>query len=294
MTRAAIPTPEQIIYEFHNRGYVVLQGLITTNVISSVILELEAWVNMRAQELLDAGKISDSCELESFDHRLASLQRQCAEDQIVGQTLRQELHWPGMFGLFFHTQLLNIVESIVGPEVRLYPNYSIRPKLPRHAPTKVLWHQDAAYTSSGAHGSDAQAGDQTAEQLRMVNLWTPLVRARVANGCMKFIPRSHKVGIVPHRWREHYLEITPEVLQPYLQDAIDIECDPGDVALFSNLLFHMGQDNVTDTVRWSADWRYQDATQSTMRADRGHLARSREYPDEVVQSAEHWAKLSFV
>ncbi len=84
------------------------------------------------------------------------------------------------------------------------------------------------------------------------------------------------------------------MLEPRLAEAVDVECDPGDVVLFSNLLFHMGQDNMSDTVRWSADWRYQDATQSTMRSQRGHLARSKANPDQVVQSARQWAQLSFV
>ncbi|MBL4575277.1 MAG: hypothetical protein JKY51_04150, partial [Opitutaceae bacterium] len=48
-----------------------------------------------------------------------------------------------------------------------------------------------------------------------------------------------------------------------------------------------------DTVRWSCDWRYQDATQSTIRENQGHLALSKIHPNKVVRSAEQWARLSF-
>ena len=75
--------------------------------------------------------------------------------------------------------------------------------------------------------------------------------------------------------------------------TVDVVCDPGDVVLFSNMLFHCGQPNVTSTVRWSLDWRYQDASQSTLRRQHGHLARSRTHPDRVVRDGEHWANLMF-
>jgi hypothetical protein len=59
------------------------------------------------------------------------------------------------------------------------------------------------------------------------------------------------------------------------------------------MLFHQGLPNRSDRVRWSMDWRYQDAIQSTMRQTQGHLARSRLHPDQVVKSAEDWAGRCF-
>ena len=127
----------------------------------------------------------------------------------------------------------------------------------------------------------------------MVNVWAPLVPAREENGCMQFVPGTHRLGVVPHEQRKHYLEIREDHLQPRLGDAVSIELDPGDVVLFHNLLFHSGLPNRSDQVRWSLDWRYQDATQPTMRSHHGHLARSRRQPGAVVGSAEEWAGLTF-
>ncbi len=287
-------TAEQFIDEFDERGFVIVRNLLEIEVVAGAVAELEAWVERRAHQWHAEGLIEDVCDNEPFGRRLACLHQQFADASLASGTLRRELHWPGMFGLFFHPGVLDLAALILGPEVRLYPNYSIRPKLPQHEPSKVLWHQDAGYTQSGLHGSDANAGELRADQLRMVNVWSPLVPARVANGCMKFVPGSHKLGLVAHERREYYLEIARQDLDPHLGAAVDIECDPGDVVLFSNMIFHMGQDNNTNEVRWSADWRYQDATQSTLRSERGHLARSLAHPDEIVRSAAQWAQLSFV
>jgi ectoine hydroxylase-related dioxygenase (phytanoyl-CoA dioxygenase family) len=110
---------------------------------------------------------------------------------------------------------------------------------------------------------------------------------------MQFVPGTHKMGVVDHVHREFYLEIVESELKPRLDSAVDVICNPGDVVLFSNLLFHRGQPNVTQTVRWSADWRYQDATQPTLRVTEGHMARSKAHPEKIVKSADEWRSLVF-
>lgn len=282
---------EETIATFHEKGYVIIPNLIEPSVIDGVRKEMDQWVDNLANRLHDEGNISELHTDAPFENRLHKIFAQCIE--LAPTSIRRELHLPGMYGLFFHPKLLEIIQLLLGPEIRLYPNYTVRPKLPNHEGTKVLWHQDAAYTKTGAHGDDANAKDTSVEALRMVNIWSPLVPARPENGCMQIIPGTHTLDIVPHENKKHYLEITEEALRPYIKDAIDAICDPGDIILFSNLLFHCGQSNVSDTVRWSCDWRYQDATQSTKRDAKGHLAASKTLPEQVVQNADQWAKLSF-
>ena len=281
----------QIQDEFSAKGYVILRGFFESRVVEAARREIEHWVDREASQFMANGTIDQLHEKAPFETRLIRLVESGAPSR---KTIRQELHLPGMFGLFFHRALLDVVEIFLGPEIRLYPNYSVRPKLPDDPMTQVLWHQDAGYTASGQHGRDTSAGGMTEDQLRMINIWTPLVPARPENGCMQFIPGTHKLGIVPHVDRGHYLEIVEDALKPYLDDALDIAVDPGDVVLFSNLLFHMGQPNKSPTIRWSCDWRYQDARQSTMHAERGHIARSRSSPESAVKSADQWAEQMFV
>ena len=277
---------------FDTDGYAVLRGLLPPAVLQGVRADLEAWVEGQAQELREAGAAGDAHADAPFEVRLARLF--AGRMERAPKSLRRELHWAGMFGLFFHAPLLDVVERLLGtPEIRLYPNYTVRPKFPEDPATEVLWHQDAGYTASGQHGRDEAAGEVTVEALRMVNVWAPLVPARRANGCMQFVPGTHRVGLARHERREHYLEIAAQDLARHGAGAVDMECDPGDVIVFSNMLYHRGLPNATDTIRWSCDWRYQDAAQSTMRAERGHLARSAAHPDDVVASAAQWTALEF-
>ena len=267
---------------FDRDGYVILKAFLASTVIEGVREELDVLVDRQAERLLALERIKDPFRHAPFETRIARLFEHCME--LAPTSFRPELHGPRLFDLFFHPRLLDVAEWLLGPEVRLYPNYTARPKFPEWKGTLVLWHQDGGYTAQGADG---------VETLRMLNVWAPLVPATEENGCMQFVPGTHKLGIVPHEKREYYLEISQEELDPRLGQAVSIEVDPGDVVLFHNLMFHCGLPNRTRKVRWSMDWRYQDATQPTMRTHRGHMARSGKAPENVVSNRKDWAERKF-
>jgi len=285
----SVKVASELKRQFDDQGYVILRNVIDKSVISSVRRELESVVDEIASGLRAMDHIDDLHENEPFEKRLIKLFEFAPE--LSPSQLRRNLHRSGFFGLFFNPDVLDLAEEIVGGEIRLYPNYTVRPKLPEDPKTLVLWHQDAAYTEVELKAGTSQ--DLTANDLRMVNVWSGLVPARPENGCMQFIPKTHKLGIVPHESRKYYLEIADSELKPRLKDVVDVITDPGDVVLFSNLLFHCGQPNRTSTIRWSCDWRYQDANQPTLRKENGQLARSTVQPASVVASPEQWAKLRF-
>ena len=105
-------------------------------------------------------------------------------------------------------------------------------------------------------------------QLRYVNCWTPFQTVNKHNGCMEFIPGTHKLGVVKHITVPpyDYLHIDFDLINPLLGagEGVDIEFDPGDVVLFHNLLFHQGQDNHSGNLPCNADFRYQDVHQDTI------------------------------
>lgn len=273
------PSPRNTGASFDEHGYVVLRSLLEPDVLAQARGAMEELVDREAEKLVRAGLITNTFQDAPFETRMKLLY---ADHPDKAPTYyRTELHLAGLYPLFFHPRLLDVVEAMLGPEIRLYPNYTARPKLPDHEATRVLWHQDGGYTGEGA------------QDLRMVNVWASLVPATVDNGCMQFVPGTHKLGMVAHEQRERYLEIAEAELAPRLKDAVNIEMNPGDVVLFNNLLFHQGLPNRSSSIRWSLDWRYQDATQPTLRDEHGHIARSRRKPSSVVQSAEQWASLTF-
>ena len=274
----------EFLRQFDVSGYVILKGLLDSQAIHAAQEAIGVLVEREAQELIKAGIISESFRDEPFESRMFRLYEKSLD--TAPASWRPELHLPGLFDVFFCAPLLDRVEAILGPEIRLYPNYAARIKLPEQR--LVLWHQDGGYTE---HWHKVSSGDVV--ELQMVNVWAPLVPARVENGCMQFVAGSHKLGLLPHEQREYYLKIPEEHIAPHAERIIDIELDPGDVVVFQNMLCHRNVPNRTQTVRWSLDWRYQLASQSTLRAEKGYIARSRKEPETAVHSASEWGRLSF-
>lgn len=279
------PIPD-LTAQFHDRGFVILRDYFPQSVVAAAREEMKTLVDEQARSLFRSGSITDLLENEPFETRLYKLYEGHTED--VEGSWRAVLHLEGMHDIFFDEGILDLVEALIGGEIRLYPNYTVRPKLPDHPETLVLWHQDGGYTE---HWHKHGHGDVS--DLRMVNTWTPLVPARVENGCMQFVPGTHGMPLFRHEQREHYLEIPSELIEPHSDQFVDMEVDPGDVIIFHNMLCHRGLPNHSQTIRWSVDWRYQDASQPTLRPQEGHLARSREDPSRSVKSATEWANLSF-
>jgi len=172
----------------------------------------------------------------------------------------------------------------------------------------VVWHQDAGLTGDGQPNTAPVEERNSAFGLgNLLNVWAPLVPVNVKNGCMEFVPCSHKLGVVKHvilKQVETDLQkpgayssgIDPEIIlsEDVGKRAVPIEANPGDVVVFSNFMFHRGLPNVSKGIRWSVDWRYQRTDQPTYRNEKGHVVWSRANLDTVVKSAEEWEKLSFV
>ncbi len=270
---------ESVITDFNENGFSILQGVLEPETLAAAKYECEALVEALARQRHAEQKLTKAYPDAPFETRLMRLYKSYPDENPT--IFRPELHREGFFSVFAHPVLLELASVILGPEIRLYPNYSVRPKLPENKRTEVLWHQDAGYTS------------KEADILRMMNVWTPLVPVNVENGCMEFIPGSHKWGVVPHEKDQYYLRIHDDYIEPVESEAVTIEIDPGDVVIFSNLLFHRGLPNRSSHIRWSLDFRYQDARQPTLRATQGHMLRSKVTPESVVKDAKAWAELEF-
>ena len=270
---------KEIIESFLEQGFAIIHDVLEDLCVEDLKHDCEILVDRLAKKRLEEGKLTDLFTDSPFENRLIRLFENSPNE--VPTIFRPELHLEGFYTLFAHPRLLEIAKQILGSEIRIYPNYSVRPKLPENKRTEVPWHQDAGYTSGNS------------EILRMMNVWTPLVPVNRRNGCMEFVPESHKNGVVRHNKDQYYLQIHNEALEPLIKRAIPIEINPKDVVIFSNLLFHRGLPNKSNHIRWSIDFRYQDATQSTLRSTAGHLLRSKVSPEKTVRGAAHWASLDF-
>ncbi|MBN62611.1 MAG: mitomycin antibiotic biosynthesis protein [Gemmatimonadetes bacterium] len=239
---------------YKERGYVVLEGVLSDDDLEPVIQDHIAIVDEKARALHAEGKIAQLCEGEPFETRLARLAAQLAGVEEtpeigfcpdIGATRRRDT-----FEFMRNKNLVDAIEPFIGPEITWNPVSHIRPKMPG---TDVMFHQDAVFTT------------QEAKDILQVTVWLPLVPATEENGCLQVMPGVHEERMV--YWT--YAADLPDV------EPVSLPMAKGDVLIMHKLTPHGSGPNKTDAVRWSMDLRYQKTGEPSPRP---------EWPSQIVRS----------
>ena len=142
-------------------------------------------------------------------------------------------------------RILDRVASVMGPDLLLW-NAGFFIKEP-HSRDIVSWHQDLTYW-----GLDNQAAE--------MSVWIALGDVTAANGAMRFVPGSHRGGLVAHRdtfadanQLSRGQEIAVEVDE---DEAVAVELKAGQISLHHGKLFHASGPNATSGRRIGLVFRY--------------------------------------
>ncbi len=290
------------LQQFAREGYLVVEGVLDpARDFPPIMAEYEEVLDGLARQLHAEGAISSLYADLPFPTRLSKI---CAE---TGRVFSQHFDFslpqngvqpdtpiftgPAMFRLLTNPALLDVVESVIGPEIFSCPVQHTRTKLPKWAlgsnpgnglVGKIPWHQDLGVLMPEA------------DESTILTVWIPMNEATVENGCMQVIPRSHSLG----KLFDHCpsgpggLAIPDTVLPP--GEPVILPMKPGSVLLMTQSTIHSSLDNVTqDQVRISFDLRYQPTGQPTGRpafAPAGFVARSKAHPETELRDPAIWRR----
>lgn len=143
-------------------------------------------------------------------------------------------------------RILDIAEQIIGPNIRLYTSQYVGK--PAFVGVPHAWHQDTSYWNTYAPA--------------YFSFWISLDGSDVENGCVHFIPGTHKLGMLPtvprklHQeafMQENYQETTPPWTVPTVEGAPDVHLDfsksvpailpPGSLSIHNALAVHTSAPN---------------------------------------------------
>ena len=268
---------------FDENGYLIVKQALTDADLDPVINEYEAHINRRAQQLHKEGKLSQLHAEQDFATRLASI---CQENKEIYPELDiMRLRGKAAFEFLGNDNLLDLVEDFVGPEIICSPIQHLRPKLPTNLAVDghpenthiAPWHQDAGVTWAEADG------------YFILTVWVPLVDATPENGCLQIIPRIHGSGLKKHQTDALLgTSIIPEEMPD--QKPLDLPMQKGDVLFMHKEIPHRSLPNLSDTVRWSMDLRYQKTGTPTGRPFHPEFTvRSRANPESVLTDHQEWS-----
>ena len=247
---------------------------------------ISAAIDDHARKLYAQGKISSLYENLSFYHRLTQIQRESQKGPLLGWNWNKEVFSHEVYELLTHPKILDIVASLIGPEITVNGDYWIRFKMPTGGESVFPWHQDSIY-----YNGNADPGQQVtfSEESQILTVWIPMVDVDERNGCLQIIPGSHKQGLRPPRRDENGRLVPIEDVESW-GEVQNVHMKVGDVLVFGNLTFHRSLENTSDDIRWSIDLRYSPTgspLEWLLQKWPGFIARSQQQP-ETVESWEMW------
>lgn len=275
-------------------GYLVVENVLSENQIEALVADYTDLLSVVAPELYAAGKIPSAFKHLPFDKRMAAVLGEARENLYghfditlpngdITEDTPIHLSRP-VFEMIKSPRILDVIEELIGGEIYASPIQHVRIKPPqaiveRNKAQSSLaqltgWHQD--------QGVAREESDETA----MITVWLAITDATLENGCLQVIPRSHCEGIVAH---------CPTGAQMVIPDTLlngepkPIPLKAGSALLLHRMTKHASLSNVSDSIRWSFDLRYQPIGQPTGRDELpGMIVRSRRNPERVQGDYEVW------
>ena len=202
--------------EYNKNGYAIVRNVIDPNLVS----EVESHVQWLSNKYPDTRP-------EAFHYSLL-------------------VHDPFIHHLLDSEKLLDVIESIIGPDIALFGAHYIAKK--PHDGKPVGWHQDGSYWPL--------------EPMEVVSVWLAGTDSTTENACMRVIPGTqNKKMVKPSEMinldtEEYVLDLAIRPGDIDDTEAVDIELKAGDISIHNPSIVHGSNSNVSDKWRIGLTLRY--------------------------------------
>ncbi len=219
-------TPEQIDFYWTN-GYLAVENLIPADRVAAMRDKIE-WLCENWQ--------SDEARAVGAQQEVASGNTGASTVAQTARTVRKFDNLTRHIDLFGdHSrcdEILDVLEDLIATPIVLHTDQALLK--PPHVGSAKPPHQDGAYFIT--EPADA-----------LITCWCALDNATIDNGCMHYIPGSHKLGLQDHT----VIENTPHKIPPEFraEAAVAAPVPAGSCIFHHGLTLHMSTPYRTDTWR---------------------------------------------
>lgn len=284
---------------FEKQGFVVVEDVLDSQKdLQPIVDEYESLLGNLADKLHAEGKLKSSYSGLPFGQRLIRMTAETGEgyakylDISLPQSGVSENtpmhHGKAIFGLLRNPRLLDVVETLIGPEIYSNPVQHVRIKPPEKLIGNVSaslglsaatpWHQDNGVLMPEADESD------------ILTVWLPILDSTKENGCLEVIPGSHRGGLQPHCPDPKKGVHIPDQYLP--GRPVPLPMKRGSVLFMHRKTVHGAGRNNSQDIRWSFDLRYNPVDHPTGRSVLpGFVARSRSHPETELSDHAEWVRL---
>ncbi len=219
-----MPLTKNQLFAYHEFGWVVVKDVFDKTTVEKIRAELdgidEKFAAMSPEEMAKLG-VGVSWEPDLPAGHPKVIQQLMASDNVS----------PTLHALIRRPDVVDMVEQILGPEIELYHSKLLRkaPGVPGFFP----WHQDYGYWHFGE------------KMPAQINIAFAIERQTIQNGCLNYVPGSHKIGLLNHLNYEGSAFVWG-LSQDFDQfNAVPVEYEAGDICIFGSLVIHGSEPNKT-------------------------------------------------
>lgn len=214
-TTAALNAEE--LAQFERDGFVVKKGLCKPALLTQIQREVEG-----LHERMSANPDPQA--------HISWEKTEPGKPKLIKQLMHSEKVCPGLNEFLRSDACLDIIEALIGPDISLFHS-----KLLMKAAldgTVTPWHQDYAYWKKNEN------------RPVQVNAMLAIDPATRENGCIQFVPGTHKQGLIKHDRQQgvSFGVYLPGYFQPR-EGAVLCPMNAGDVVFFGSLVIHGSDGN---------------------------------------------------
>jgi hypothetical protein len=228
-TDLSVRLTDDQVAEFHERGFTHVERLTTDEEVEWLREQFATVFDPTHENQLVGGFFDASRPMGSTAEQLGP--------PVLPQAIRPELVISQLTETVAHRNSMRIASQLLGHDLDELESWTHMIDKPPRTGHDTPWHQDEAFWELDL-GYHACA------------VWIALDDVDVDNGCMQFLPGSHRRGIVPHR----HLYDDPTVSALVIDDvddalAVPVPLRAGGATFHTQTTMHHTGPNLTDRRR---------------------------------------------
>ena len=228
---------------FARDGLLRLRGWASPGQVAAALEAARAQLDARSEPL----------ELEAdVGYPGAPRSREASGGQTVRRLLRATTRGEVFLALAASPAMGELMRELVGPHPLLVQAHHncVMTKMPAYS-SATNWHQDVRYWSY--------------QRPELVSAWFALAAETPENGCLSFLPGTHRALFARDRLDERlFLRQDREDNLALIADAVTPALEPGDLVLFHCRTFHAAGRNATTATKFSPVFTYRDASNAPL------------------------------
>jgi len=223
------PTPSELSENqrsFLDRfGYLAIDRITTPADVAAIRTEIERLFHRKAG--YEEGMFFDFAGSEASDGSF-NVPQMCGPHRFA----------PALLNTEFYRNALSIARQVLGPDAKLTQDHVIMKPAGSAGPTP--WHQDEAFGDPGLDYHE-------------ISFWLALQDVDEINGCMSFVPGSHRRGVVPHAHSGGDPKVHAVDCSAAFDPALAVSCPlpAGGCTLHTTTTIHGAGPNRSAAPRWA-------------------------------------------